>query len=201
MGEGTPKPPLARRVPGAARSGPPEPPGKVLPDAVIARMQAAVDAAHGVEGQPEAATGPFDREPSEPDAPDHLAEPYGTADPDLSASFADQAWWEETVRGMARPRNRRDGPHRKPLRSPGSPEYLTGPIPVVSLQRPAQAAAEPVGSEPIGRRRRGRLMVGAAVLVTVLVAGGVVALVLPSRHHRSAAAWNEAAILAASDRA
>lgn len=48
MAEDGPGPRLARRVPGAAREGPTPSARRVLPDALMARMQAAVDAAHAV---------------------------------------------------------------------------------------------------------------------------------------------------------
>jgi hypothetical protein len=46
MGDDSRTPPLSRRVPGAARGGPPRSARRVLPDAVLDRMQAAIDAAH-----------------------------------------------------------------------------------------------------------------------------------------------------------
>src|SRR5260221_1837881 len=45
MADDSPAPPLTRRVPGAARGGPGSPGRPVLPDALLKRMQAAVDAA------------------------------------------------------------------------------------------------------------------------------------------------------------
>jgi hypothetical protein len=50
MAEDKPTPPLARRVPGATRSGPGSSARPVLPDAVMRRMQAAVDAARAARG-------------------------------------------------------------------------------------------------------------------------------------------------------
>lgn len=50
MGDEKASPPLLRRVPGAARAGPAPLARRVLPDALIARMQAAVDAAHEAQG-------------------------------------------------------------------------------------------------------------------------------------------------------
>lgn len=49
MADDSPTPPLTRRVPGAARSGPERSKRPVLPDALIERMQAAVDAARSAQ--------------------------------------------------------------------------------------------------------------------------------------------------------
>ena len=45
MADDSQSPPLSRRVPGAARTGPGPAPRRVFPDALLQRMQAAVDAA------------------------------------------------------------------------------------------------------------------------------------------------------------
>lgn len=50
MGDDDPGSPLRRRVPGATGVGPPLAASRVLPDSLIARMRAAVDAAHAVQG-------------------------------------------------------------------------------------------------------------------------------------------------------
>ena len=49
MTEHRPTPPLIRRVPGASGSGPGKPARTVLPDALLRRMLAAVEAARAVE--------------------------------------------------------------------------------------------------------------------------------------------------------
>src|ERR1700730_16996164 len=46
MGDDHPNPPLARRVPGAARAAPSASERPVLPEALLQRMQAVVSAAH-----------------------------------------------------------------------------------------------------------------------------------------------------------
>ncbi len=76
-------PPLTRRVPGAAREGPAPSPRRSgvrrqLPDALIAKMQAAVDAAHAADPTPVRA--------SDPDEP--ITEPL----PALQAVLAAQDW-------------------------------------------------------------------------------------------------------------
>jgi hypothetical protein len=51
MADDSPAPPLTRRVPGAARGGPRSLARPVLPEALLKRMQAAVDAARAGQGQ------------------------------------------------------------------------------------------------------------------------------------------------------
>ena len=46
MPDDRPDQPLARRVPGASNVGPAVPPRRPLPDGLVERMRAAVDAAH-----------------------------------------------------------------------------------------------------------------------------------------------------------
>lgn len=55
MADDSPGSPLERRVPGATGAGPAPSVRRTLPDALIARMQAAVDAAHGADGGARAA--------------------------------------------------------------------------------------------------------------------------------------------------
>ena len=111
MGEDSPGPPLRRRVPGASGSGPSQPPRRVLPDGLIARMRAAVDAAHADQAptgalvvEPEPVTDPrpsramyLDGERRDTDALDDLAEAYLAADPDLTAGYTDDSWTEEVA--------------------------------------------------------------------------------------------------------
>jgi hypothetical protein len=76
MGDDEPGPPLKRRVPGAARSGPAPSARRALPDTLIARMQAAVDAAHAAQGA----------------APATEAEPATEPLPRMQAAVAAQDW-------------------------------------------------------------------------------------------------------------
>ncbi|HWF79609.1 MAG TPA: hypothetical protein VN695_03430 [Streptosporangiaceae bacterium] len=69
--------PLERRVPGATGAGPIPSPRKALPDDLIARMQAAVDAAHEAQGSVRAAA---------------AAEPATEPLPTLRAAVAAQDW-------------------------------------------------------------------------------------------------------------
>ncbi len=77
MADDEPTPPLARRVPGAARSGPGSSARTVLPDAVMRRMQAAVDAARATRAE-------------RPDPPED-ADPSTEPSPGTHASSVDAA--------------------------------------------------------------------------------------------------------------
>src|SRR5689334_10820393 len=59
MDDDSPSPPLTRRVPGAARSGPATTNQPVLPDALLRRMRAAVDAARSAQKYADEAPPPF----------------------------------------------------------------------------------------------------------------------------------------------
>ena len=63
-------PPLTRRVPGASGSGPPTPARMVLPDALLARMRAAMEAARRANAA----------EGDEADESDEAGHPGDTAD-------------------------------------------------------------------------------------------------------------------------
>ena len=93
MAEEGPASPLKRRVPGATGAGPAPAERPVLPEALIAQMQAAVDAAHEAQGVAQAAGAaePATNPPGAADALDDLAESYLAADPDLTAGYADDA--------------------------------------------------------------------------------------------------------------
>jgi hypothetical protein len=111
MGEDSPGPSLRRRVPGASGSGPSKLPRNALPDGLMARMQAAVDAAHAAQGttgrqsaDPEPVAEPLQMRAAnygggrlDTDALDDLAESYLAADPDLAAGYADDIWTDEAA--------------------------------------------------------------------------------------------------------
>src|ERR1022692_2458514 len=130
MADDKPTTPLTRRVPGAARSGPERSKRPVLPDALIERMQAAVDAARGTETPAANATqGAPDRASTDRASTDR-------ADPEKSSAgktSADRASAGRARIGMSRAGRAGAGMGREnPEAASGSdesPEPITEPRP------------------------------------------------------------------------
>src|SRR5260370_5204866 len=103
MGDGSPTAPRRGRVPGATGSSPAQSTWRVLPDALMARIQAAVDSAHAVQDPARRDAKGNDAEPLprqrtadrrgdagrrlDAEALDDLAESYLAADPDLTPGY------------------------------------------------------------------------------------------------------------------
>jgi len=92
-------PPLARRVPGASGSGPGRPARPVLPDALLRRMQAAVEAeraAEAGEAEPAGQGAPQEMRAAGPRDPVRGTEPPGACPPSslrrASWTLSGQVW-------------------------------------------------------------------------------------------------------------
>lgn len=172
MAEDGPGSPLKRRVPGATGVGTVPAAPRMLPDALIARMRAAVDAAHAAKGSAPAAgsqDGAGQRgdawsfrlgltEPSEAEALDDAAESYLAADPDLTAGYLDDSGLDD-----ARPAE------RWPARAVTTSGWD-------ALHRDAVPGA---------RARASTVKAGVVALAVILIAGGAAGLALASRDHAS----------------
>lgn len=211
MGDESASPPLKRRVPGAARAGPAPAERRALPDALMARMRAAVDAAHEAQG---AAREASDAEPvteplvrlqvavaaqDRPPAPagngagrrdtavvDDLAE-FSPADSELRAGDA-----EAGNPGHVAP-DAEAGQDRTPWWDwePGAVPPASSPATQAwPAGQAAASAARPLASRA-GKRPR-PAMAGVVALATVLIAGVVAAFVLSSRNSATRSSDNKA---------
>lgn len=207
MADDSPAPPLTRRVPGAARGGPGSPGRPVLPEALLKRMQAAVDAARA--GQREQSAGNQLRSTAgsglaAPPAKNGKLAPSG---PPPRRPLPVQLWPPvevppgqtppaETPPPVLTPRPLRPPAQTPPAETP--PPVLTPPAltPPPEQTRPPAQVRPPVEARPsvTGRavpvqprprptgpkaRRRGPWVAGVAALAVILTAA--VAFVLSSR--------------------
>ena len=129
MSDDRPTPPLTRRVPGAARSGPERSKRPVLPDALIERMQAAVEAARGT---------PTPAAPGTQEAPDDASTAKAAAD----TARTEETSAEHASAGKAGTSRSRDDPEAA-YGTDDSPEPITEPLPRLqaALTTHAQTAA------------------------------------------------------------
>src|SRR5260370_31301336 len=113
MGDGSPTAPRRGRVPGATGSSPAQSTWRVLPDALMARIQAGVDSAHAVRDRARGDAKGNDAEPLprqrtadrrgdagrrlDAEALDDLAESYLAADPDLTAGYIEGATADDAI--------------------------------------------------------------------------------------------------------
>ena len=165
MADDSPAPPLTRRVPGAARGGPGSSVRPVLPDALLKRMQAAVDAARA--GQSEqtdrAAFAKTHGAAPQPDAP-------RTARPEARHGAGKQMR-SRAGQGLAAPpaRNGRPSPSRLPA-GRSLPVQLWPPVEAPPTQTPPPAPTPPLAQTPPPVQTQppvqaGRLNTGQAVPV------------------------------------
>lgn len=208
MADESANPPLQRRVPGAARAGPAPSARRVLPDALMARMQAAVDAAREAQGAAR-------------EAPD--AEPVTEPLPRLQVAVAAQDCPPAKALTIELARSRSGGAVSRDDLAESSPaeseraagdadaepgteamqdrtpwwdwehDATAGADPAPSLSPAATTMpATPVPLESRTSRRRRPAMAGVVALTTVLIAGGVAAFVLSSRNNAAQSSESKA---------
>jgi hypothetical protein len=167
MADDSLKPPLTRRIPGAARSGPRSTTRPVLPDALLKRMQAAVDAARATRDREQVQPGRALRGPAPLMQPETTTPE--TATPETATPSMPVQIWPPAQTSP-------------PVTSPPvtSPPVTSRALPVQPPQRPTPGPTPRPISRPNPRmpRRRGPRVAGAAALAVILFTAGAVAATL-----------------------